>query len=297
MILDDEQLLTFKTVAELQNYSKAAALLNVTQPAVTARIQKLETELDCKLFFRDGNRILLTKEGGVLLTFSEKILSFINEAKRTVSLLKVPELKIGLSPAFSTSVLLQIMSLIQTEHQNLSFNIVEGEDSLEILNKVSNDQIDIGLIRNIIPYANVETKFICKDQLVFIVGQEHPLANKTEIKKSDLIGQTMICYRRHTPLWLKIDEKLYGVQDLNRIEVGGFEMVTSMVGQKWGFSIIPKLAVGYEDQRFAERNLCIIPFPELETLSLNVIGIYKKDSPKMENLNLFLRFFEQALNR
>ncbi|MCM2534965.1 LysR family transcriptional regulator [Neobacillus pocheonensis] len=50
--MDDEQLLTFITVFELNNYSRTADHLNLTQPAVTARIQKLENELDCKLFYR-----------------------------------------------------------------------------------------------------------------------------------------------------------------------------------------------------------------------------------------------------
>ena len=55
--MDDEQLLTFMTVIELNNYSRTAEHLNLTQPAVTSRIQKLEIELGCKLFYRDGKKI------------------------------------------------------------------------------------------------------------------------------------------------------------------------------------------------------------------------------------------------
>jgi DNA-binding transcriptional LysR family regulator len=290
--LDYELLLTFKTVAQFQNFSKAADHLNLTQPAVTARIQKLETELDCKLFVRDGKKIILTREGEVLLSFSEKILSYMNEAKRTIDLLKVPKLKIGLSPAFSVSIVLQVMKALQQTHE-LSFDIVEGIDSFEIYDKVANDAVDIGLVRDIINLKNLESYFLCHDQIRFIVGFDHPLANKEEIHKEDLIGHTMICYQRHTPLWLKIDEKLVGIDHLNRIEVGSFEMVKSMVSNNWGFSFIPKFGIGHEDTRYKIR---VISFPEIENIPFNVVGIYKKDSPKLRNLKIFLEFFKSTLN-
>ena len=86
--MDNEQLLTFITVFELNNYSRTADHLNLTQPAVTARIQKLEIELGCKLFSRDGKKIILTEAGRILLPFARKILSYMNEAKQTIDLLK-----------------------------------------------------------------------------------------------------------------------------------------------------------------------------------------------------------------
>lgn len=291
--MDNEQLLTFIAVSELKNYSRAADHLNITQPAVTARIQKLEMELDCKLFNRNGKKIILTEEGKVLLPFARKIVNYMNEAKQTVDLLKVPSLSIGLSPAISESLIFQVLSRMK-EEGDLLFDIVEAEDSVQISRMISEGQIDIGIIRNVVPFTNLEAKSLFHEKLKFIVGKEHELAQKEEIKLKDLIGQTMICYRRQTPIAIKIDERLVGVENLQRIEVGGFEMVKLMVKNNWGFGIIPELALGI-DTAAIEREFSVIPFPEVDNLVFDVTGIYKTDSPKLDNLYLFLEYFETTL--
>ena len=291
--MDNEQLLTFLAVSEVKNYSRAADHLNVTQPAVTARIQKLEMELDCKLFNRNGKKIILTEEGKVLLPFARKIVNYMNEAKQTIDLLKVPTLSIGLSPAISESLIFQVLAQMRDEH-DLLFDIVEADDSMEILKMITEGQIDLGLIRNVVPFTNLEAKSLFHEKLKFIVGKNHELAQNKEIKLKDLVGQSMICYRRQTPIAIEIDEKLVGVENLQRIEVGGFEMVKLMVKNNWGFGIIPELALG-NDTETIEKDFAVIPFPEFNDLIFDVTGIYKNDSPKLDNLYLFLQYFEATL--
>lgn len=291
--MDNEQLLTFITVYEFNNYSRAAEYLNLTQPAVTARIQKLELELDCKLFYRDGKKILLTEEGSALLPLARKILNYMNEARHTIDLLKSPTLTIGLSPAFSVFIILEILSLLREQNKK-SFDLVEAIDSIEISNMITKGIIDVGLVRDVIPFNDLEYQLLFHEKLVFVVGKDHPLAQKSEITKADLVGQTMICYRRETPIWVKIDEKLVGVEDLQRIEVGSFEMVNLMVKNNWGFSIIPELSLG-NDPDVIHHDYVIIPFPEFENLTFNIAGIYKKNSPKLDRIHLFLQFFETTL--
>lgn len=292
--MDNEQLLTFITVFELNNYSRSADHLNLTQPAVTARIQKLEIELGCKLFSRNGKQIILTDAGKALLPFARKILNYMNEAKQMIDLLQVPTLTIGLSPAISVSIILKVLSLLRDQH-DFSFNIIEAEDSIKISRMINDGLIDIGLVRDVIPFTNLSYKYVYHEKLVFIVGKKHILAKKSEINKRDLSNQTMICYRRGTALWEKIDERLVGIENLNHIEVGGFEMVKSMVKNNWGFSIIPELALD-SDINQTNKDFNIIPFLEFDNLTFNVTGIYKKESPKLDKLHLFLDFFETTLH-
>ncbi|MEH6941303.1 LysR family transcriptional regulator [Bacillus sp. JJ722] len=289
--MDNEQLLTFITVYEFNNYSRAADHLNLTQPAVTARIQKLEIELSCKLFNRNGKKILLTEEGKALLPYARKILDYMNEAKQTIDIMKIPNLKIGVPPAISASIVLQVLSLLR-EKNDCSFDLVEAVDSVEISKMTEEGLIDIGLVRDVISFTNLEFKYLYHEKLIFIVSKEHPLATKSEIYKEDLIGQTMICYKRQTSIWKKIDEVLVGVDNLQRIEVGGFEMLKSMLKNNWGFSIIPELALDNTGIN-TNKDFCIIPFAEVKNLTFNITGIYKKDSLKSENLLLFLHFFEK----
>ncbi|MDP4106788.1 MAG: LysR family transcriptional regulator substrate-binding protein, partial [Bacillota bacterium] len=172
-----------------------------------------------------------------------------------------------------------------------SFDMLEAADSVEVSKMVESGLVDIGLVRDVIPFPNLESKKIFHEKLFFIVGKGHPLAAKTEIKKEDLMNQTMICYRRESALWQKIDEKLVGVKDLKRIEVGGFEMLLSMVKNNWGFCIVPELILS----KSTKNDFSIIPFPDFKDLTYNIIGVYKKDFPKYEKLHLLLQSFESTL--
>jgi DNA-binding transcriptional LysR family regulator len=194
------------------------------------------------------------------------------------------------------SIVLEVLSLLK-EKEEISFDIVEAEDSVEVSKLIEEGLIDIVLVRDVIPFTNLEAKNIFHEKLAFIVGKEHPLSAKKEIKKDDLISQTMICYRRETALWRKIDEKLVGVKSLKRIEVGGFEMVISMVKNNWGFSIVPELILANAESNtiIPNKEFCIVPFADFEDLTYNITGIYKKEAPKLEKLLLFLHFFETTL--
>ena len=293
--LDSEQLLTFITVNEFNNYSKAAEQLNLTQPAVTARIQKLEAELDCKLFNRDGKKILLTNEGNTLLPFAKKIVNYMNEAKQTLDQLKIPGISIGISPGISVSIVLEILDALH-DQTALTFDLHEAEDSYKISRMIYDGKIDIGIVRDIIPITNFEYIHLLNEKLIFVVGNNHPLAQKKEIKLDDLIGHTQVCYRRDTPIAIQIDENLIGVENLHRIEVGSFEIVKSMVKNNWGFAIMPELALGHGTETI-EGDFAVIPFAKSDPLTYNVSAIFKRESPKIDNLKHTLRIIEDTLQK
>jgi len=70
--LNIDNINTFLTVVRLGGVRKAAAALNVTQPAITARIKNLEDTLACDLFDRQSGRLQLTKRGELLMAHAEK---------------------------------------------------------------------------------------------------------------------------------------------------------------------------------------------------------------------------------
>ena len=64
----------FLAVSEQRSFSKAAGFLHITQPAVSKRIQSLESELGVRLFDRVGKRIYLTDTGNLLQPRAESML-------------------------------------------------------------------------------------------------------------------------------------------------------------------------------------------------------------------------------
>jgi DNA-binding transcriptional LysR family regulator len=69
----DFRLKVFYTVAKRLSFTKAATDLFITQPAVTKHIKELEQYFKVQLFERQGNQIKLTKQGQLLLEYTEEV--------------------------------------------------------------------------------------------------------------------------------------------------------------------------------------------------------------------------------
>ena len=80
-----EQLRTFLWVARLGGVRKASARLNISQPAVSTRIMKLEQELRHRLFERQPGGLVLTRRGQMLLTYAEQILFVEEEIRKRIA--------------------------------------------------------------------------------------------------------------------------------------------------------------------------------------------------------------------
>ena len=79
--MDIKQLRTFVTILEVENLTKAAAMLNIVQPAVSRQIQMLEEELGVKLFNRSRHGMALTEDGKLLEPYARRILEEVETAK------------------------------------------------------------------------------------------------------------------------------------------------------------------------------------------------------------------------
>ena len=79
--MDSNQLFQFRSIAECGSITKAAQKLYITQPALSIALNKLETDLGCRLFNRDTKRLTLTKEGSKLLEYAVIVTDTIKQAE------------------------------------------------------------------------------------------------------------------------------------------------------------------------------------------------------------------------
>lgn len=272
--MDTIQLETFFAVITHKNFSKAAEALNVSQPTASARIKNLETELDCSLFEKDGKNVTLTKEGEIFVDYAKTILANMNHSIEATRRSKYPLIKVGFSPAFSYSYLTELINTILLI-EDIEVSIHEVKDSLHLNEKFLSGELDLVFTRNSYTHQpDIISEFLFDDQLVFICGKEHRLANKESISPEDLEGETLICYQRHTPVWQEIEKHLIGVPHIKRIEVGNNEMVKSIVGSGVGVGITTSLSINeYDKMQMVTKRL-----KNIENIPNNIYVQYRKNS-------------------
>jgi DNA-binding transcriptional LysR family regulator len=295
--VDLEQLKTFVTISQYKNYTKAAEYLNVTQPTVTARIQNLENEFNCKLLHRNGKSVALTEEGEVLLSYAIKMIQDTYSLKERISNIDIPNLNVGFTPAFSYDIIHGAISLFLTHKSSSkpSISITEGNDGDLISKKIKSGELDFGIVRDTISFdEELEQIFITVDKVILIVGKSHPLAEKNEITNDDLVNQTLVTFLRHTSMIQRIEQNVAGIKGLKLLEVGNFGMMKSFVRNGLGVSIVPQLAISNAEG--FDKEICVKSFNSIEKeIPLNVVAIFKKYSPNIVYFKLFIEIFKKTL--
>src|SRR4249919_216642 len=132
------QIEAFLTVAERRSVSSAAAVLYVTQPALTTRIKKLERELGIELFVRTARGMRLTAEGRAFRPHAQRAVQSLASGRELLR-----ELLVGAAPAISTYVLPLVLRRFQANFPNVHL-IVRTGHSEEVLELVLREQVQIG---------------------------------------------------------------------------------------------------------------------------------------------------------
>lgn len=191
--LPTELLRTFITVSDLGGYTRAAEMLNRTQPAISLQMRRLEGLLGVKLLNLEGRVLTLTEAGQTLAAYARQILHMNDEAVAHFHRLdNVGALKIGLPTDFALSYLQSSVSQFISKNANSEIEIV-CDLSRNLVSKLHSDELT--LIVALIPED--EQQYLVK------AWQEQPIwvtaEGKSAHKKSPLplVGHPEGCEYRN----------------------------------------------------------------------------------------------------
>jgi LysR family transcriptional regulator, hydrogen peroxide-inducible genes activator len=122
----------FVALARSMNFTRAAEQCNVTQPALTKAIQKLEYELGGPLVFRERQLTQLTDLGKLMLPMLDRSLSAVEAARsnaREFKRKKVATLRVALTPSISASILMKPLAEVTRQVSGLQLDLVEVNSS------------------------------------------------------------------------------------------------------------------------------------------------------------------------
>lgn len=173
-----EQLRIFLAVAEHMHFTRAAEELYITQPAVSAAIQSLETEYGVKLFHRIGRHVEITDAGKLLQVEAKTILDQValtERGLREFNNLQKGELKIGSSLTIGNYWLPEKISEFQRCYPGISVNCSLANTE-EICTGTATGRFDIGLVEGEVKNTlktYLDEEAVGSDRLVIVVGQSH----------------------------------------------------------------------------------------------------------------------------
>jgi DNA-binding transcriptional LysR family regulator len=171
----DIKIFTFLKVAELKNYTKAAAYLNLTQPAVSQHIKKLEEYYGCKLIEIEGKSVNLTEGGKALYNYAN--FQAANE-KQLINRLKSIEtpLKIGATLSIADYYLPSYLnSYISNSNELFSLTVKNTKSIIEML---LNNELYCAFIEGIFDKSLFYYHEFCTTKFIPVARKGHPLGGK-----------------------------------------------------------------------------------------------------------------------
>lgn len=197
------QLRYFQTAAYYQHISRAAEELNISQPALSTMISRLEKELGVPLFDHNGRSIILNQNGQRFLQRVNHILMEVENSKRELQDI-ADEGDNSISLAVSSSQFLQGMHAFMYQHPNYKWNqrVAENKEIAALLNR---GQIDLAVTSPGIYGEVFESTLLLRDIFKLAVHKDNPLAQRKSVRLEELTDQRFIMLLKGLPFRAQTD--------------------------------------------------------------------------------------------
>lgn len=237
----------FVMAAEEKNISRAAARLNISQPAVSRQIRDLEAEFGVSLFERESNGLSLTDAGQAALLHSQDLLrraaglesamaSFARGPKRS--------LRVGFIPTALPGFLAGALRAFNQKHDGVCTQIREMSP-LDQERALRRDEIDVALLGTPCPemVAEFKSEAIIKTPMAIVLPDDHLLALRKSIDLAELEGERFVSlHERNFPgrpaLMADLGERAGFTLDV-RMRAETLQELLGLVGGGAGVGVLP----------------------------------------------------------
>ncbi|GGF98196.1 LysR family transcriptional regulator [Paenibacillus albidus] len=232
----------FQTVARLENMTKAAEMLQVSQPAISKLIRNLESELAIKLFDRTGKYIRLNEYGKRFLAKVDLALQTLEDAK--TELLDLSERPTGTVVIFikaGSYLLPDMITLFRQQYPEAQFKLLQYDQDIP-----GHPVFDLCISSSPLKIPGTESIPVLTEEIMLAVPSDHRLADRESIRLIELSEDGFISLKTGKQLRETTDSLCYTAGFTPRIIYESDEpsMVRSLVRSGLGVSFIPSVTWG-----------------------------------------------------
>lgn len=241
------QIRYFLSICEHGSFSRAAEACDVSQPALTAAIKKLEAEIGSPLLHREGKRLVLTELGCRVRPHLEQALGEtrrVEDVARNFRLLRQAPLRIGAMPTIGPAQLSRFFASFREAHPGIELTVHQAPLA-ELLRDLESGELDLAMASSPEPYTDVfRTEQLYQEKYVVVFAAGHPFERLGSVALQDTSGMDYV-----DRLACELRETVMGVCKQRKVELyAAFrsdreDWVQSMVLAGLGFAFMPEHSV------------------------------------------------------
>ena len=242
-----QQLEYIVAVYRTRHFVKAAEACGVTQPTLSAMIQKLEAELDVKLFERSSQQVIPTAIGKVVVEQAWKVLNRARKLKDIVAEEKkslTGTFRLGILPTIAPYLLPRFFPRLMRENSSLEIRVVEMKTS-DIRRAIDRGEIDAAVMVDTGDLDDYALTTLFYEQFLAYVSPSDQLSAKKSIKTSDLSNELLWlldeghCFRDQLVKYCQLKA---AKTSQSAYSLGSIETFMRIVENGQGVTFIPELA-------------------------------------------------------
>ncbi|EFV13094.1 LysR family transcriptional regulator [Segniliparus rugosus] len=183
----------FITLAETEHVTEAARLHNMSQPALSRALDRLERRLGTRLFDRHGKRLALNQRGRVLYTHARRAVAEVETAVRTIEdMVAAPGVvRLGFLHSFGMWLVPKLVSGYREEHPSVNFELTQ-DASDKVCRRIVDEELDLGVVAPRPHDPKLAWQPLLRQKLCLAVPAGHRLAAQSSVRLADAAREPFV---------------------------------------------------------------------------------------------------------
>ncbi len=258
-----QQLEYIVALDKTRHFVRAAEMCGVTQPTLSAMIQKLEDELDCRIFDRSSHPIVPTEIGVAVIQQAQVVLFNVNQLKENVLVQRgtvAGNLSLAIIPTVAPYLLPGIISLFRSDYPEISLRISEMRTET-IIEKLHTAEIDMAILSTPLEDPKILEVPLYYEKFIAYIAPEEPMYAQEEVSTNEMPLDHLWVLEEGHCLRNQVFNFCENKTHTSTYEAGSIDTLVKIVDRNGGYTVIPELHVDLlnETQR---QNLRKIVRPE-----------------------------------
>lgn len=227
-----QQLRALAAVAETGSFTLAAEALQLTQPAISHLIKRLEEELAQPLVVR-GRRIRMTNAGQMMVDTAVRALRLIDDsvgACRSQSQLREGRIVLAVGHLTAGALLPPLLGRFSQKHPTLAATLLDSTAE-QMISRVLSQEADLGFGSDIgQKHSELATEPLFTERMALFVRDDHPLAQHESVEARQLEGLPFIHVNPDANVWRAVSRQLASVANVYPQVVHHVSMLSTAFG-------------------------------------------------------------------
>ena len=240
MLNDD--LAWFITLAETEHMTEAARLHNMSQPALSRALDRLERKLGSRLFDRHGKRLALNQRGRVLYTHARRAVAEMEAAIRKIEdMVAAPGVvRLGFLHSFGMWLVPQLVSGYREEHPSVNFELTQDAAD-KVCKRIVDEDLDLGIVAPRPNDPKLAWQPLLRQKLCLAVPAGHRLAGQSSVRLADASKESFVLMTQGHGMRRLLEELAAAAGFQPRISFESTELWTirGLVASGLGVALIP----------------------------------------------------------